>query len=495
MSRRKIVTDKQTDYLFAYFINENKFNEQLRGEWDDEMEKKLANQIPKIIEPVPPRVTEKKNESESKTNHSGSHRSNVEFNSESSSSSDAVSVKSPYSQKIEKTVAKPFVPIKIATVKEPVLNNYPPQVPAPVVMPKLMETPEERRARAREKHAQLEDIVEKHNVKLSKKYTIDDDPDDMEAEYEIHKERRNRNNQVKFYKQILLNIICGVEFVNDKYNPFDFKLTDWSKQIATDLDDYTEVLEEIYEKYKSKGGKLAPELRLLFMIIMSGITFHLSKILFGAEGLKNLTSKNPNILNSLLNGLMKGGTKADSEPVVPTHKKLLETIREQKKKGQTETNPDATETLEHEKKLLEIKRRQFEEERKRQNDLFQVQMEQLKNQQEHLRTQQQLSQQSPVNKVLSPSRQEAIKNVFPFNQQNSIFDEEPQSCLASERKTVVPKRCKSTNLDTLTEDIDDIDSLIKTLDKSKFNNSNSKTSVKNKGMTEIAPAKGKIVTL
>jgi hypothetical protein len=126
---------------------------------------------------------------------------------------------------------------------------------------------------------------------------------------------------------------------------------------------------------------------------------------------------------------------------------------------------------------------------------------------------QQLSQQSPVNKVLSLSRQEVINYVFPYNQQNSIFDEEPQSRLASERKTVVPKRCKSTNLDTLTEDItdldslkltnldtltediDDLDSLIKTLDKSKFNNSNSKTSVKNKGMTEIAPARGKIVTL
>ena len=33
---------------------------------------------------------------------------------------------------------------------------------------------------------------------------------------------------------------------------FEFKLKDWSKTVAADMDDYTEVLEEIYEKYKDR---------------------------------------------------------------------------------------------------------------------------------------------------------------------------------------------------------------------------------------------------
>jgi hypothetical protein len=35
---RNLVTDKKTDYLYDYFVNEDKFNEQLRGEWDKEMD-------------------------------------------------------------------------------------------------------------------------------------------------------------------------------------------------------------------------------------------------------------------------------------------------------------------------------------------------------------------------------------------------------------------------------------------------------------------------
>lgn len=34
-------TDANTDYLFDYFMNEDKFNEQMRGEWDEEMEKRI----------------------------------------------------------------------------------------------------------------------------------------------------------------------------------------------------------------------------------------------------------------------------------------------------------------------------------------------------------------------------------------------------------------------------------------------------------------------
>ena len=39
-SRQKLATDRQTDYLFMYFVNENKFNEQLRNTWDEEFGKK-----------------------------------------------------------------------------------------------------------------------------------------------------------------------------------------------------------------------------------------------------------------------------------------------------------------------------------------------------------------------------------------------------------------------------------------------------------------------
>ncbi len=61
---------------------------------------------------------------------------------------------------------------------------------------KYNETPEERRARSRENYMKLQDLVERYNVKLTRYFSIDDDPDEMEAEYQLHKDRRHKNNQV-----------------------------------------------------------------------------------------------------------------------------------------------------------------------------------------------------------------------------------------------------------------------------------------------------------
>jgi len=38
--RTRLDPGDETDYLFQYFINEDKFNEQLRGEFEEKMEKK-----------------------------------------------------------------------------------------------------------------------------------------------------------------------------------------------------------------------------------------------------------------------------------------------------------------------------------------------------------------------------------------------------------------------------------------------------------------------
>ncbi|XWV26989.1 hypothetical protein QJ857_gp0060 [Tupanvirus soda lake] len=146
---------------------------------------------------------------------------------------------------------------------------------------KPFETPQEKRQRAREIYAALMELVEKYGIELSRKFTINDDPDELQKEYDMHKEMRNKINQVKFYKQILLNVVCGVEFLNDIYDPFDFKLRDFSKDMASNLDNYTEVMCKLYDKYNNiKPVELSPEAQLGFKVVIDGITYHLSKVLF-----------------------------------------------------------------------------------------------------------------------------------------------------------------------------------------------------------------------
>src|SRR5690606_10267732 len=155
----------------------------------------------------------------SSSSESSSESTSSEESSESGSSS-SKSVKSPYAQ-------------KIPTVKAP---PAPATIPAPAVaaapeVPEKIETPEERRARARTAFAELEVLRDRHGVNLSRQFSVFDDPDLLEEELKMQRDIRNKIVQVRFYKQILLNVVSGIEFLNTKYDPFDFKLQDWSKQV------------------------------------------------------------------------------------------------------------------------------------------------------------------------------------------------------------------------------------------------------------------------
>lgn len=431
---KKLVTDKNTDFLFDYFMNEEKFNEQLRGEWDEKIEKnlekarepKLNNHIVTDRNTVKNRVSSDIPVELPSISQSGDR--DVEFNddiTENSIRSDdenftrddridenslgLSSAKSPYYQKINAIPngAANNIGMNNAGTQNREFISERPLLGDKLIgnLEKFAETPEEKRARQRDAYSQLQDLVQKYNVKLTRHFNIDDEPDEMEEEVKMHKDRRHKSNQVKFYKQMLLNIVCGVEFINDKYNPFEFKMKDWSKQIAGDMDDYTEVLEEIYEKYRDKGGKMAPEIRLLFMIIMSGVTYHLSNTLFGSGGLDTTIQNNPNLLNKFLGGMMKGGgigsllgNTNDAEPaeaVSNNSKNILAAIRKQNQTKRSEANPDTnmvTETdhdkssnndaliIERERRILAEQRATFEEQLRKQNEMYNSQLQDLRQQ-------------------------------------------------------------------------------------------------------------------
>jgi hypothetical protein len=70
--------------------------------------------------------------------------------------------------------------------------------------------------------------------------------------------------------------------------------------MATGIDDYDEVMAELYEKYKGSGGKMAPELRIILMILFSGFTFHASQVLSkNIPGLDEAIKNNPSLLGKL----------------------------------------------------------------------------------------------------------------------------------------------------------------------------------------------------
>ena len=67
--------------------------------------------------------------------------------------------------------------------------------------------------------------IKTKGYKLSKEYDFNSSIDEMQYEYDLLKSFAEKRNGIKLYKNILLNVTSAVEFLNDKYDPFEFHLS------------------------------------------------------------------------------------------------------------------------------------------------------------------------------------------------------------------------------------------------------------------------------
>lgn len=151
----------------------------------------------------------------------------------------------------------------------------------------------------REKFACLRRLeeLEKKGVRLTKRYDMDSPLSEMQGEYETIVAEKERSNSVKFQAKILMACITGIEFLNNKFDPFDVKLDGWSEQMNENVSDYDEVFSELHEKYKGKG-KMAPELKLLFQVAGSAMMIHMTNTMFksAVPGMDDIMKQNPELM-------------------------------------------------------------------------------------------------------------------------------------------------------------------------------------------------------
>lgn len=123
------------------------------------------------------------------------------------------------------------------------------------------------------------DRLEQKNYRLSHKFTPDSSLEEMRAEYERIKKDRTVDQSVQFQKNMLMMCVNSIEYLNNRFDPFDFDLEGWSMSISDNLDDYEEIFERLHEKY---GGtsKMEPELQLLFSLGGSAMMFNIENKLF-----------------------------------------------------------------------------------------------------------------------------------------------------------------------------------------------------------------------
>ena len=139
--------------------------------------------------------------------------------------------------------------------------------------------------------------LEQKGVHLSKKYNMESSLLEMQGEYETHVSEKEKHNAIKFQGKMLMAAVTGLEFLNNRFDPFDLKLDGWGEQVNENIDDYDEIFGELHEKYKSKAT-LAPELKLLFQLGGSAIMLHMTNTMFKSAmpGMDDIMRQNPELM-------------------------------------------------------------------------------------------------------------------------------------------------------------------------------------------------------
>ena len=175
----------------------------------------------------------------------------------------------------------------------------------PSVAPQMPKMTNEEVLREKLSYLRKLEALEKKGIALTKKYTMESPLAEMKGEYEMIKADKEKQNSVKFQQKILLACVSGLEFLNNKFDPFDLKIDGWSEAVNENVDEYDEVFGELHEKY-SGTTKMAPELKLLFMLGGSGAMLHMTNTMFKSSmpGMDDIMRQNPELMHQFQNAAM-----------------------------------------------------------------------------------------------------------------------------------------------------------------------------------------------
>ena len=149
------------------------------------------------------------------------------------------------------------------------------------------------------------EAMEKKGIQLTKKYTMDSPLAEMKGEYETIKSDAEKKSSIKFQRQMMLAAVSGLEFLNGRFDPFDLKLDGWSEAVQENVEEYDDVFGELHEKYGGKA-KMAPELKLLFMLGGSAAMLHMTNTMFKSAmpGMDDIMRQNPELMQQFQNAAM-----------------------------------------------------------------------------------------------------------------------------------------------------------------------------------------------
>ena len=142
--------------------------------------------------------------------------------------------------------------------------------------------------------------LENKGFRISKRFTQDNSLEEIEGEFNRLVDARNLESSLKFQRQMMMGFVTGAEYLNNKFNPLDLELDGWSESVHENIDDFDEIFEDLYDKYKERG-KMPPEVRLVMALAGSGFMFHVSNSFFRQKmpSMDNVLKANPELARQM----------------------------------------------------------------------------------------------------------------------------------------------------------------------------------------------------
>lgn len=169
-----------------------------------------------------------------------------------------------------------------------------------------------------------------YDVELTPKtFTTADSLNELQAEYDrLYKIKQHKNTR-DWYRKILFGVTKGLEWANHKWDPVGLKLDGWSTEVASNADEFDEIFDELSEKYGgSINEKIAPELRLIMLIVYSGVSYSISQSLTQDHSNRpeftEIINKDP----VLRERFMQAATDIQMEKAQPQVSQLFSSVKE-----------------------------------------------------------------------------------------------------------------------------------------------------------------------
>lgn len=123
---------------------------------------------------------------------------------------------------------------------------------------------------------------------------------EIKGEYDKLTDSRNLEASIRFQRNALMTFVSGVEMANDKFGhrlPVKPRLKGWSESVHTNIEDFDEIFEELYDLYKDKA-KMHPMVRLVGTLGVSATMYHLTNSMAersGIPGMADMMNEDPEL--------------------------------------------------------------------------------------------------------------------------------------------------------------------------------------------------------